>query len=57
MKRQAAQRSGKPPIYKAGQSVPVVIEGVEVGRISVADIVPRDPSAHRDFPATGGDGA
>jgi hypothetical protein len=29
-----------------GQSVPVVIEGVEVGRVAVADIVPRiEPSA------------
>jgi Uma2 family endonuclease len=28
-------------IYKSGQSVPVVIDGVEVGQIAVADILPR----------------
>jgi Uma2 family endonuclease len=37
--------------YKPGESVPVVIEGVEVGRIAVSDILP--PSE----PAAGGNGA
>jgi len=27
--------------FKPGQSVPVVIDGVEVGQIAVADILPR----------------
>ncbi len=35
----------KPRIFKRGQSVPVVINGAEVGRIAVADILPPDPSA------------
>ena len=50
LKRQGANRYGKPRIFKAGQSVPVVIEGVDVGRIAVADILPRDPSGHRQAP-------
>jgi hypothetical protein len=53
--RQGANRYGKPRIFKAGQLVPVVIEGVDVGRIAVADILPRDTSGHR--PAAGGNGA
>jgi hypothetical protein len=53
-KWQGANRYGKPRIYKMGQSVPVVIEGVNVGRIAVADILPRDPSQSR--PTAGGDG-
>ena len=36
--------------YKPGESVPVVVEGVEVGRIAVTDILPPEPSA-------GGNGA
>ena len=55
LKRPGASRYGKPRIFKAGQSVPVVIEGVEVGRIAVADILPRDTSGPR--PAAGGNGA
>ena len=35
---------GKPRIFKPGQSVPVVIDGVEVGQIVVSEILPRDPS-------------
>jgi hypothetical protein len=31
---------GKPRIFKSGQSVPVVIDGAEVGRIAVSDILP-----------------
>ncbi len=31
---------GKPRVFKAGQSVPVVIGGKEVGQIAVADILP-----------------
>ncbi len=53
-KRRGASRYGKPRVFKVGQSVPVVIEGVEVGRIAVADILPRDPSSAR--PAVGGNG-
>ena len=41
-KRRGASRYGNPRIYKMGQSVPVVIEGVNVGRIAVADIIPRN---------------
>jgi len=29
--------------FKPGQDVPVIIEGVEVGRIIVADILPSQP--------------
>jgi hypothetical protein len=40
------RRGGKPRIFKPGQSVPVVINGTEVGLIVVAEILPRlDPSA------------
>jgi hypothetical protein len=35
----------KPRIFKPGQSVPVVIDGTEVGRIAVADILPPEPSS------------
>jgi Uma2 family endonuclease len=31
---------GKPRVFKAGQSVPIVLDGVEVGRIAVTDILP-----------------
>jgi Uma2 family endonuclease len=55
LKRRGASGYGTPRIFKAGQSVPVVIEGVEIGRIAVADILPRDPSGAR--PAAGGNGA
>jgi Uma2 family endonuclease len=41
---------GKPRIFKAGHSVPVMIEGREVGQIAVIDILP-DPK-----PAAGGNG-
>jgi Uma2 family endonuclease len=45
LKRRGPTRYGKPRIFKAGQSVPVVIDGVEVARISVADILARDVSS------------
>ncbi len=32
---------GRPRVFKMGQSVPVMIEGTEMGRIAVADILPR----------------
>ena len=51
VKRRGAVRYGKPRIFKAGQSVPVVIEGKEVGRIAVVDILPPPD------PAAGGNGA
>jgi len=62
LKRRGASCYGKPRVFKAGQSVPVVIEGVEVGRVAVADILPRDPSgpcpsAGAPRPAAGGKGA
>jgi Uma2 family endonuclease len=41
-KRRGQSGYGKPQIFKQGQSVPVVIDGVEVGRIAVADILPPD---------------
>jgi Uma2 family endonuclease len=44
LKRRGASRYGKPRVFKAGQSVSVLIEGVEVGRIAVADIMPPDPT-------------
>jgi Uma2 family endonuclease len=53
-KRQGASRYGKPRLFKMGQSVPVVIDGVVVGRITVADILPRNGSATR--PTAGGNG-
>jgi Putative restriction endonuclease len=40
LKRRATMTYGKPRIFKSGQSVPVVIEGQEVGRIAVVDILP-----------------
>jgi Uma2 family endonuclease len=55
LKRPGVFRYGKPRVFKAGQSVPVVIEGVAVGQIAVADILPRDTSGAR--PAAGGNGA
>jgi Uma2 family endonuclease len=39
-KRRGAKGYGKPRIFKTGQSVPVVVEGKEVGRIAVVDILP-----------------
>jgi Uma2 family endonuclease len=36
---------GKPRIFRSGQSVPVVIEGAEVGRIAVDDIMPPPATA------------
>jgi hypothetical protein len=51
LKRRGTSGYGKPRVFKAEQSVPVVIEGVEVGRIAVADILPRIE------PAAGGNGA
>jgi Uma2 family endonuclease len=47
LNRRGARRYGKPRVFKVGQSVPVLIEGVEVGRISVADILPRDLGANQ----------
>ncbi len=32
---------GRPRVFKMGQSVPVAIEGTEMGRMAVADILPR----------------
>ena len=55
LKRREATRYGASRIFKEGQSVPVVIEGVEVGRIAVAEILPRDTSGPR--PTAGGTGA
>jgi Uma2 family endonuclease len=55
LKRRGTTRYGAPRIFKTGQSVPVVIEGVEVGRIAVADILPRDITGPR--PTAGGNGA
>ncbi len=51
LKRRGACGYGKPRVFKAGQSVPLLIEGVEIGRIAVAEIVPRVA------PAAGGNGA
>jgi hypothetical protein len=47
LKRRRASGYGKPRGFKAGQSVALVIEGVEVGRIAVADILPRITPAAR----------
>jgi hypothetical protein len=33
-------RFGRPRIYKAGKTIPVVLDGVEVGRIAVVDVLP-----------------
>ena len=35
--------------YKPGESVPVMIDGVEVGRIAVADILPSKPAAESNW--------
>jgi hypothetical protein len=51
LKRRGAPAYGEPRVFKPGQSVPVVIEGVEVGQIAVAEILPRIT------PAAGGNGA
>jgi PII-like signaling protein len=40
LKRRGASGYGKPRVFRVGQSVPVTIESVEVGRVAVADIVP-----------------
>ncbi len=46
LKRRGATRYGKPRIFKAGQSVPVVVDGKEVGQLAVVDILPPpDPAA------------
>jgi len=45
---------GKPRIFKPGQSVPVVIAGVDVGQIVVSEILPRDPSGARPSPDADG---
>jgi hypothetical protein len=50
-KRRGVPGYGKPRVFKLGQSVPVVIEGVQVGLIAVAEILPRIG------PAVGGNGA
>jgi Uma2 family endonuclease len=55
LKRRGASRYGKPRVFQAGQSVPVLIEGAEVGRIAVADMLPRDRSGDRA--ELGGNGA
>ncbi len=47
LKRQGAPRYGKPRIFKLGQAVPVVVDGIQVGRIAVGDILPRDASGTR----------
>ena len=51
LKRRGTRGYGKPRVFKMGQSVPVVIERVQVGLIAVADILPRTA------PAAGGNGA
>jgi Uma2 family endonuclease len=40
-----ADRYDSKTVFKAGQSFPVVIDGVEVGQIAVADILPPNPVA------------
>jgi Uma2 family endonuclease len=50
-RRGGAARYGKPRVFTARQFVPVVIDGVEVGRIAVTDILP-EPE-----PPAGGNGA
>jgi Uma2 family endonuclease len=40
LKRRGTSGYAKPRIFRVGQSVPVPIESVEVGRVAVADIVP-----------------
>ena len=41
LRRRGTSAYGKPRIFKDGQSVPIVIDGVEVGRLKAADILPR----------------
>jgi hypothetical protein len=55
LKRQGTSRYGKQRVFKVGQPMPVVTEGVEVGRIAAVDILPRDPTGSRHEP--GGNGA
>jgi Uma2 family endonuclease len=43
-------RYKKPRIFKPGQSVPVVINGAEVGRIAVTDFLAPEPSAETNGP-------
>jgi Uma2 family endonuclease len=50
LKRRGTSGFGRPRVFKVGQSVPVVIDGAEVGQVAVADIVPRIERA------TGGNG-
>jgi Uma2 family endonuclease len=50
-KRRGPAGYGKPRVFKAAQSVPVLIEGVEIARLAVAEILPRIE------PAVGGNGA
>jgi Uma2 family endonuclease len=50
LKRRGTSGYGKPRVFRVGQSVPVAIEGVEVGRVAVADIMPSIE------PAAGGNG-
>jgi hypothetical protein len=50
LKRRGTSGYGKPRVFRVGQSVPVVIESVEVGRVAVADIMPSIE------PAAGGNG-
>ncbi len=51
LKRRGTSGYGKPRVFRVGQSVPVMIEGMEVGRLAVADILPVIE------PAAGGNGA
>jgi Uma2 family endonuclease len=51
LKRRGTPAYGRPRIFKPSQSIPVVIDSKEFGRIAVADILPRT------FPASGGNGA
>jgi Uma2 family endonuclease len=48
IRRRGVSVYGKPRIFKAAQSVPVVIADVVVGRIAVADILPRIGPAARE---------
>ena len=51
LKRRGASAYGRPRIFKPGQSIPIVVESREVGRIAVAEIVPGSA------PTSGGNGA
>jgi Uma2 family endonuclease len=44
----SAQGYGRIEVFAEGASVPVVIEGVEVGRIAVGDILPKRNPTHED---------